>query len=84
MFAQSRAASTLVLGEHNGKEVSAATLSAVTAAAQLGDVSLLLCGKNAGDAVTHAGTISGVGKVLYADTEAEGYIPGAFSNLLGC
>eukprot|EP00041_Stephanoeca_diplocostata_P024067 m.602570 g.602570 ORF g.602570 m.602570 type:complete len:335 (+) comp22447_c0_seq2:150-1154(+) len=71
----SRAASTLVLGEHNGKEVSAATLSAVTAAAQLGDVSLLLCGKNAADAVAHAGTVSGVGKVLYADTEAEGYIP---------
>ncbi len=58
---------TLVLVEHDGSSIKDATLAAVTAASQLGEVHLLVAGKGVGG-VADAGTkIAGVQKVHVAD-----------------
>jgi len=57
----------LVWVEHDGSAVKDATLSAVTAAAQLGDVIALVVGSGVGGVATAAGQIAGVSKVLVAD-----------------
>jgi electron transfer flavoprotein alpha subunit len=60
--------SVLVLVEHDGKAIKDATLSAVTAAAQLGEVHALVAG---GDAIAaEAGKIAGVVKVYAASSPA--------------
>ncbi|MBA4048393.1 MAG: electron transfer flavoprotein subunit alpha [Sphingomonas sp.] len=61
---------TLVWVEHDGAAVKDATLSAVTAAAQLGEVHLLVAGHGVGDVATAAAAIAGVGKVHVADDAA--------------
>ncbi|WP_309662404.1 electron transfer flavoprotein subunit alpha/FixB family protein [Sphingomonas sp.] len=58
---------TLVLVEHDGKAVKDATLATVTAAAKLGDVHLLVAGKDVGAVAEAAAKIAGVGKVYVAD-----------------
>jgi electron transfer flavoprotein alpha subunit len=58
---------TLVLVEHEGGQIKDATLSAVTAAAKLGEVHLLVAGANAGPVAEQAAKIAGVGKVHVAD-----------------
>ena len=58
---------TLVLVEHDGKAVKDATLAAVTAAAKLGEVHLLVAGKGVGAVAEAAAKIAGVGKVHVAD-----------------
>jgi electron transfer flavoprotein alpha subunit len=58
---------TLVLVEHDGKQVKDATLAAVTAAAKLGEVHLLVAGKGVGGVADAAAKIAGVGKVHVAD-----------------
>jgi len=58
---------TLVWVEHDGGAVKDATLSAVTAAAQLGEVHLLVAGENVGPVAEAAAKIAGVGKVHVAD-----------------
>jgi electron transfer flavoprotein alpha subunit len=58
---------TLVLVEHDGKQVKDATLAAVTAASQLGEVHLLVAGKGVGGIADAAAKIAGVGKVHVAD-----------------
>lgn len=58
---------TLVLVEHDGKQVKDATLAAVTAASQLGEVHLLVAGSGVGTIAEAAGKIAGVGKVHVAD-----------------
>ena len=58
---------TLVLVEHDGSSVKDATLAAVTAAAQLGEVHLLVAGSNVGAVADAAAKIAGVGKVHVAD-----------------
>lgn len=63
LAAQQRFASTLVLAEYDGDNISAATRSAVTAAASLGDVTMLVCGADAAGAVDAAGKVAGVSKV---------------------
>ena len=58
---------TLVLVEHDGSSVKDATLATITAAAELGEVHLLIAGSGVG-AVAEAGAkIAGVGKVHVAD-----------------
>ncbi len=58
---------TLVLVEHDGSSIKDATLAAVTAASQLGEVHLLVAGKGI-SGVADAGTkIAGVQKVHVAD-----------------
>ncbi len=57
----------LVLVEHDGKSVKDATLATITAAAKLGDVDVLVAGKDVGGVADAASTIAGVSKVLVAD-----------------
>ena len=58
---------TLVLVEHDGSSVKDATLAAITAASQLGEVHLLVAGSNIGAVAAAAAKIAGVGKVHVAD-----------------
>ena len=64
---------TLVWVEHEGGAVKDATLSAVTAAAKLGDVHLLVAGESVGGVAEAAAKIAGVGKVHVADDAALGH-----------
>ncbi len=62
--------SILIYAEHDGKELTAGTLSAVTCAQQIGgDIDLLVTGHNCGEAAQAASQVPGVGKVLVADGE---------------
>jgi electron transfer flavoprotein alpha subunit len=60
--------SVLVLVEHDGKAIKDATLAAVTAAAQLGEVHALVAGSD--DIAQAAGKIAGVAKVYAANSPA--------------
>jgi electron transfer flavoprotein alpha subunit len=64
---------TLVLVEHEGGKVKDATLAAVTAASQLGEVHLLVAGQNVGGVAEAAAKIAGIGKVHVADNAAYGH-----------
>jgi electron transfer flavoprotein alpha subunit len=61
---------TLVWVEHDGAAVKDATLSAVAAASQLGEVHLLVAGQGVGGVAEAAAKIAGVGKVHLADDAA--------------
>ena len=58
---------TLVLVEHDGASIKDATLATITAAAQLGEVHLLVAGSGVGTVAEAAAKIAGVGKVHVAD-----------------
>lgn len=60
----------LVWVEHDGASVKDATLSAVTAASQLGEVVALVAGSNVDGVAAQAAQIEGVAKVLKADDAA--------------
>jgi len=62
--------SVLVWVEHDNASVKDATLAAVTAAGQLGEVHVLVAGKGAAAVADEAGRIAGVAKVLLADDAA--------------
>ena len=64
---------TLVWVEHDGASVKDATLSAVTAAAKLGEVHLLVAGAGVGGVASAAAQIAGVAKVHVADNAAFGH-----------
>ena len=64
---------TLVWVEHDGTAVKDATLSAVTAASQLGEVHLLVAGQGVDAVAQAAAKIAGVGKVHVADDAAYGH-----------
>lgn len=64
---------TLVWVEHDGAAVKDATLSAVTAAAKLGEVHLLVAGSGVAGVAQAAAKIAGVGKVHVADDAAYGH-----------
>jgi electron transfer flavoprotein alpha subunit len=61
---------TLVLVEHDNASVKDATLNTVTAAAQLGEVHLLVAGSGAAAVADEAAKIAGVAKVHLADDAA--------------
>ena len=61
---------TLVWVEHEGGQMKDATLSAVTAASQLGEVHLLVAGSGVSGVADAASKIAGVGKVHVADDAA--------------
>jgi len=61
---------TLVWVEHEGGAVKDATLSAITAAGQLGEVHLLVAGQGVAQVAQAAAQIAGVGKVHVADDAA--------------
>lgn len=65
--------SVLVWVEHDNNSVKDATLSAVTAAAKLGEVVALVAGQGAQAAADAAAKIAGVTKVLLADDAAYGH-----------
>jgi len=60
----------LVLVEHEGGEIKDATLSAITAAAKLGEVHALVAGKGVGAVAEAAANIAGVARVHVADGAA--------------
>jgi electron transfer flavoprotein alpha subunit len=57
----------LVLVEHEGGVIKDATLAAITAASQLGEVHLLIAGSGVGPVAEAAARIAGVGKIHVAD-----------------
>ena len=63
---------TLVWVEHDNASVKDATLAAVTAAGQLGEVTALVAGAGCDGAAAAAAQIAGVAKVLKADDAAYG------------
>ncbi|MET0310193.1 MAG: electron transfer flavoprotein subunit alpha/FixB family protein, partial [Sphingomonas sp.] len=64
---------TLVWVEHDNSQVKDATLAAVTAASQLGEVHLLVAGSGCAGVADQAAKIAGVGKVHLADDAAYGH-----------
>lgn len=64
---------TLVWVEHDNASVKDATLAAVTAASQLGEVHLLVAGEGCAAVAEQAAKIAGVGKVHVADDAAYGH-----------
>ncbi|MEP9404130.1 electron transfer flavoprotein subunit alpha/FixB family protein [Sphingomonas sp. VNH70] len=62
--------SVLVWVEHEGGAVKDATLSAVTAAAKLGEVALLVAGTGVGGVAEAAAKVAGVAKVIVLDDAA--------------
>ena len=62
--------SVLVIAEHDNVELKPATLNTVAAAAQLGDVDILVAGENCNAVANTAAKIAGVGRVLKADASA--------------
>jgi electron transfer flavoprotein alpha subunit len=63
----------LVLVEHDNASVKDATLAAVTAASQLGEVTALVAGQGCDGAAAAAAQIAGVAKVLKADDASLGH-----------
>lgn len=66
-MAQQRFGSTLVLAETHEGTVTPATLSAIQAGTELGDVTVLVCGDDSA-AIAELGTATGVSKILAAKT----------------
>lgn len=76
--------STLVIAEHNNGKLVPITLSAITAAKQLGsEVTLLVAGTQTGSVVTELAKAEGVTKILSADNEAfKGLLPESLTPLV--
>jgi electron transfer flavoprotein alpha subunit len=63
--------STLVIAEHDNKNLKVSTLNTVAAAKELGgDIDILVAGGGCGDVATAAAAVPGIGKVLVADNAA--------------
>jgi len=63
--------STLILAEHDNQTLKPATLSAVTAARQMGgDIHIVVAGADCAAVATEAAAVAGVSKVLLADNAA--------------
>jgi len=70
-LAQRRALSSLVIAEHNGKQLSESTLAAVTACSKLGaPVTLLVAGASCKEVAETAATVSGVDSVAVYESDA--------------
>jgi len=65
--------SVLVLADHDNASLRAATLNAVTAAAQLGEVHVLVAGHGCDAAAAAAARVAGVAKVLKVDAPSCGH-----------
>ncbi len=62
--------SNLVIAEHNNEALGASTLKAITAASQIGgDIHVFVSGSGAGAVATEAAAVTGVAKVLHADSD---------------
>jgi electron transfer flavoprotein alpha subunit len=71
--------SVLVIAEHDGKQLKPGVTNALTAAAKLGDVTVLVTGKEAKEAAQAAAKVAGVKKVLLS--EAPQYEGSAAENI---
>src|ERR1051325_10891918 len=69
----------LVIAEHDNQQLRSGTLNAVTAAAKLGEVHLLIAGHQCGAVADKAKSVTGVAKVRVAD--APQYKDGLAENL---
>ena len=80
----SRAASTLILAEHNADGLNAATLSTVSAAAAIGgDVSVLVASDATQAAAEAASKVAGVSKVIVAEGAGlKGQLPEAVTPVM--
>jgi len=65
--------SVLVIAEHDNSVLKPATLNTVTAALELGDVTVLVAGHNCQSVASQAATVQGVVNVLLADNELYGH-----------
>lgn len=72
-----RLQSTLVIAEHDNSALTPITLNAISAAKKLGgEVSCLVAGSNCSNVVGEVAKVSGVSKVLVADSEVfQGFLP---------
>uniref|UniRef100_A0A6B2EA42 Electron transfer flavoprotein subunit alpha n=1 Tax=Phlebotomus kandelakii TaxID=1109342 RepID=A0A6B2EA42_9DIPT len=79
-----RLQSTLVIAEHNDKVLTPITGNAVSAAQQLGgDVTVLVAGSQCGAVAESAAKLTGVSRVLLAESEAfKGFVPEALTPLV--
>jgi len=59
----------LLIAEHNNTALNASVLNTVTAASQLGDVTVLVAGNNCADVANAAANVAGVNKVLHVEGE---------------
>ena len=59
--------SVLVFADHNNAELNSGTLNTITAAAQLGEVDVLVAGSSCRVVAEQVATVTGVNKVLLAD-----------------
>uniref|UniRef100_A0A0X3Q3M9 Electron transfer flavoprotein subunit alpha n=1 Tax=Schistocephalus solidus TaxID=70667 RepID=A0A0X3Q3M9_SCHSO len=59
--------STLVVAEHENSKISSATLSAITAASLIGDVTCVVAGPKCGPIAEYVSSIQGVKKVMFAE-----------------
>ena len=59
--------SVLVIAEHDGKQLKSGVTNALTAAAKLGDVTVLVAGKDGAEAAQAAAKVAGVKKVLLCE-----------------
>jgi len=73
-----RAASTLVVAEHNAAGLNASTLSSIAAASKIGDVSVLVASNDTKAAAEASAAVAGVGKVVVAESaNLNGQLPEA-------
>ena len=56
--------SILVIAEHDGLALKGSTLNAITAATELGDVTVLIAGDNCDTIANQAAKLSGTNKIL--------------------
>ncbi|KAG8186345.1 hypothetical protein JTE90_005873 [Oedothorax gibbosus] len=75
---------TLVIAEHNNGKLVPITLSAITAAKQLGsEVTVLVAGTKTADVVNEVAKAEGISKILSADNEAfKGLLPESLTPLI--
>jgi len=73
-----RAASTIVVAEHNASGLNPSTLSSIAAASKIGDVSVLVASDDTKAAAEASAAVAGVGKVVVAESgNLKGQLPEA-------
>jgi len=79
-----RYASTLIVAEHNNEALNPVTLSAITAAKQVGgDITALVAGTNCTPAVEQLSKVEGISKILVAQNDVfHGFLPEAMTPLV--
>lgn len=75
--------STLVVAEHNNETLTPVTLNTITAASQIGDVTCLVAGSQCSKVAEQVSKVSGVQKVLVADSDSyKGFLPESLTPLV--